>query len=527
MKFSKLFVALWLGLTLVSYAQTITLTTEMPFYPYGVPSEEEQAADPVAKAYAEALQSWLEQNSGVTLEQVDFDIWEPDLVIPAIAGGTVPSFYSANEVGGYIPGPRMGQAASQGLLADVTTAVEKYGLTDQLSDVAKTTWQQFSVDGKTYGLPQAYYAGNGVYYRKDWIKELGLEEPKPGWTWDDFLALAKALTTDEHQGAVVGAYDIVTELTFGDFGWQIPKLGGNWRWTYDYTSKSDKWVGILEKWRTALYEDQSLLYNPDFDDVQTWDAFATGQVAMQISNTGHFTEPPASPTGLAILADEMGKPIDEIFGWVELPRSELDSLSATQPFMALTGVSPDLDEASLDKAVSLVAYMQFGEGYVKQRQAIWETTGDLRAVYDQPIAINGMEQIPGVEGSIDDAWGSTFMNNIREAANNPLGPIITNYLPPEEQGGPGDAALQDAFNVIINTPGDVDIAAELKKAEDISNEQAETFSSSIPEEDFVAGLKKFYADSATFAKENTPQFYEQIWKPWYDTNVAPVIGELE
>jgi maltose-binding protein MalE len=531
MRFSKRLVALWfgllwLGLVTISYAQTLTLTTEMPFYPFAVPTEDELASDPLAKAYQDAVNEWLTQNPDVTLEQVDFDIWERDVVIPALAGGTAPSFFSANEVGGYTPGPRMAGAVTQNLLADVTAAVEKYGLEDKMSPVAKATFDQFKVDGKSYALPQAYFAGNGVYYRKDWIKEVGLEEPTAGWTWDDFLTLAKALTTEEHKGAVVILSDITTELTFGDFGWETPKLEGNWRWRTDYTSKSDKWTAVLEKWHTALYEDKTLLYDPSYDDVQTFDAFIQGEVAMQISNTAHFTDLTES-WGLTPAADALGKSVDEVFGWVELPRSELDNVSATQPFLALTGLSPDLDAEAVDKAVSLVDYMQFGEGYVKQKQVTWETTQDLRAVYDQPLAVNGVTEIPGVDGSIADAWGQTFIDNVNAASDNALPPARSAFLPPEEQGGPGDAALQDALNVIINSPELVDVAAELKKAEDITNQQAESFTSSIPVDEFKTKAHDYFVAVGEFYQSNSPEFYTQIWKPWYDTNAASVLGGLE
>jgi multiple sugar transport system substrate-binding protein len=41
---------------------------------------------------------------------------------------------------------------------------------------------------------------DGIYYRTDRLKELGLKEPTPDWTWDEFLAIAKAFTkADKNQ----------------------------------------------------------------------------------------------------------------------------------------------------------------------------------------------------------------------------------------------------------------------------------------------------------------------------------------
>lgn len=46
--------------------------------------------------------------------------------------------------------------------------------------------------GQFVGLPMAPYA-QGVMYRTDVYKELGLETPKAGWTWADYLANAKKI----------------------------------------------------------------------------------------------------------------------------------------------------------------------------------------------------------------------------------------------------------------------------------------------------------------------------------------------
>ena len=49
------------------------------------------------------------------------------------------------------------------------------------------------VGDKTYLLPRGY-TPLAVYYNKKLFKQFNVPEPKDGWTWDDFLQTAKALT---------------------------------------------------------------------------------------------------------------------------------------------------------------------------------------------------------------------------------------------------------------------------------------------------------------------------------------------
>ena len=51
------------------------ITVEDVPYP-GIPTAEEQAADPSLKAYAEAVQPWMDENPGVKLEQITFDVYD-------------------------------------------------------------------------------------------------------------------------------------------------------------------------------------------------------------------------------------------------------------------------------------------------------------------------------------------------------------------------------------------------------------------------------------------------------------------
>ena len=71
------------------------------------------------------------------------------------------------------------------------------------------------VDGQTYGLP--WIAQPVVlYYNTDLFDAAGVEYPEAGWTWDDFMEKAKALTLDTDGDGNVDQYGFVND------GWPPP-----------------------------------------------------------------------------------------------------------------------------------------------------------------------------------------------------------------------------------------------------------------------------------------------------------------
>ena len=52
----------------------------------------------------------------------------------------------------------------------------------------------FKIDGKTWQIPHSWN-NMVIYYNTKMFKDAGIDPPKPDWTWDDFLGIAKKLTT--------------------------------------------------------------------------------------------------------------------------------------------------------------------------------------------------------------------------------------------------------------------------------------------------------------------------------------------
>lgn len=86
----------------------------------------------------------------------------------------------------------------QDLILDLT---DRFNAWDEKDKFVQSTLDALTVDGKLYGLP---YNTNArvLLYRKDLLKEYGLEVPK---TWDEYVKTA-SMITEKSGGKVYGAY---------------------------------------------------------------------------------------------------------------------------------------------------------------------------------------------------------------------------------------------------------------------------------------------------------------------------------
>jgi hypothetical protein len=168
----------------------------------------------------------------------------------------------------------------------------------------------------------------------------------------------------------------------------------------------------------------------------------------------------------------------------------------------LLSYSPDLDDDELDAAVNLHTYMS-GEGYILQKKAIFDQTRDPRRIYDwtnvTPIFAGIVEALPS---SPDEAWGTKFMDAVRDATQIPLVPQTSWYFPAEENTGPTTTAYDDATQTWYSEAR-VDIRADLRNLEQTRNKQAADFMSSAADEELVAAAKKCYGDHDVLGEEST------------------------
>ncbi|MBB1483297.1 extracellular solute-binding protein [Tessaracoccus sp. MC1865] len=206
-----------------------------------------------------------------------------------------------------------GLLASQGLLADISGAVDEYGWDDKLAPALQTTarYNENGVmgSGPWYGIPN-YGEFVTVYYNKAMFEESGLEVPT---TYADFIAVMDAFVAE-------GVTPLATaglEYPLGQLWYQLALSQADRQWVNDYQLYENPldWNGkpITYATDTLLeYVDKGYI-SEDVSGIKAEDAglaFMGGQSPMFVSGSWWY-----------------GRFVDEIegfeFGLFPFPGSEL------------------------------------------------------------------------------------------------------------------------------------------------------------------------------------------------------------
>ncbi|MFC0506752.1 ABC transporter substrate-binding protein [Micromonospora costi] len=113
----------------------------------------------------------------------------------AFAGGQPPDVFLLNY-------RRYGQFAAQQAIEPVQSYLDRSSALDE-KDFSPRALDAFRFDGKTLTCLPQNMSSLVVYYNADLFAAAGVPLPKAGWTWDDFLAAARALTRDGRYGVGV------------------------------------------------------------------------------------------------------------------------------------------------------------------------------------------------------------------------------------------------------------------------------------------------------------------------------------
>ncbi len=199
-----------------------------------------------------------------------------------------------------------------------------------------------TMDGQLYFLPKDY-STLAVYYNKLLFDEAGVAYPESGWTWDDLLATAQALTQDTDGD---GQNDI--------WGIQLP---ANWTTGFEY------WVAAAGG---SLINEDGTSYVGFMDSEAS---IRAAQFYADLYNTYQVAPPPAdfSAFGGGNSEFDNGQAAMRIFGrWpqagmLENPNIELgvvgtpsDAVAANILFWGGFGISSTTD--NLDAACNFLSY---------------------------------------------------------------------------------------------------------------------------------------------------------------------------
>ncbi len=141
-------------------------------------------------AYEDLVEAFEKANHGLHVQLVSLDEIEsagpmewPDWVVHLVSAADVVEMWASPEM------------ARLGLVRDLTPFIEAE-LDFQSDDFYHGILEGYQWDGGTWALPLAIDF-ELICYNKEAFYEAGVTYPEPGWTWDDFLAKARALTVRE------------------------------------------------------------------------------------------------------------------------------------------------------------------------------------------------------------------------------------------------------------------------------------------------------------------------------------------
>ena len=533
-------VALVGGAALAACGGSSTSATNVTFYTNGwpgdaMPTTAQIKSSPVTKAYADSLTKWLKQNPGVTVKHSATNIWDPKVVIPAISAGTIPTWFMGNVLGSFLD-PAVRAALTRGLAADLTDLIAKNNLEAQLTTNFLPIFRSWKVNGRYYGTPGGYGIGHGIFYRRDLLQQYGLQEPAAGWSWEDFRTLAKQMTRGKMHGVQMQDYKFGEALTANQLASSAVSMGGlginpspssSYPWRLDVNSLANRYQSVVDVWRGMVYEDKSALVNKNYGDFDITAAFVRGDIGLATSDVEFLISAPsaANPNVAQTLTNRLNKSLDEVIGFVPDPVGPHGSFGGTQANGAFASIDPHLqrNQPVLAKAYDFAVYMLIGQGAVDQIYEQYQTTKDLKLVYNSasPMSKN-MVSFSNIPGTAEDAWGKKTVQELQVVASIPLIPTYTQYFPPEQNTLPTEDVFNDALNGFIHTQSSA--SAILSKLQTSQNQQYGSLNTSISKADFLKGAKTFYTTLDAFWQKNAPDFYAQDFHPWYEQTILPAIG---
>jgi multiple sugar transport system substrate-binding protein len=152
-------------------------------------------------AYRELIDAFQVAEPGVTVEFIETSDRD-DLIArlsTAFAGGAPPDLF-------LMIYRFYGQFAVKGVLESLQPYLDSSDVF-HADEFYAQAMEAFQVDGEQICMPQNI-SSLVVYYNKDLFDEAGLSYPDEGWTWADFLRMAKALTVDVDGDGVTDRYGV-------------------------------------------------------------------------------------------------------------------------------------------------------------------------------------------------------------------------------------------------------------------------------------------------------------------------------
>ena len=103
---------------------------------------------------------------------------------------------------------------------------------------------------------------------------------------------------------------------------RLPAPETSWNWKWDFTSSAEEWAERIAWYRAMIFEDQSILRRRCHGRRRDRRRSSSrAPLAMMNNNSTYHTTSPSPSVELSMsrAADELGKPIEEVFGYIAHP----------------------------------------------------------------------------------------------------------------------------------------------------------------------------------------------------------------
>jgi len=199
----------------------------------------------------------------------------------------------------YQYGTNMPQVAQSPKLVDLTQRVQDPGF--NWNDFFPGERAAATVNGKVYGIP-ALVDNLAVVYNKDLFAKAGVPIPKASWTWDDFVAAAKAVSDPANKIFGLAFPADGSETTMWEYEAMLWEAGGgilnsdNTQATFN-SAQGVRALTVLQQLQqaNALYLD----FNPDAG--RSENLFNSGNVGMMITGPWDLSSFPDVNYGVQVM----------------------------------------------------------------------------------------------------------------------------------------------------------------------------------------------------------------------------------
>ncbi len=151
-------------------------------------------------------------------------------------------------------------------------------------DFLPTSLDSFTYDGFFGGMPWGGFPVL-VFYNKDLFDAAGVPYPSPDWTWDDFRAVARALTKDTNKDGVNDQFGAAVSSSFLDLEPLVWSYGGdiiNAERTKSIINRN-AWLDVFKLLQTMKFEDRVTPWEAQQEGMDRQVQLLTGRLGMVMS----------------------------------------------------------------------------------------------------------------------------------------------------------------------------------------------------------------------------------------------------